>query len=108
LESTQKLIWEEKMVAYAVVQLHVHDPSWIEGYLPPVAKLVEAHGGRYLASSQAPDHLEGESAVPSVSVIIEFPSVDAAKAFYADPGYAPHLEARLAGSSGDFWLMEGL
>ena len=40
-------------------------------------------------------------------VIIEWPSAEAAKAFYSDPEYQPHLQARLAGADNHFFLVEG-
>ena len=61
-----------------------------------------------MAASPDPDHLEGDSKTPTVSVLVEFPSVEAAQAFYEDPDYAPHLKARLGGSTSDLWLLDGL
>jgi Domain of unknown function (DUF1330) len=39
-------------------------------------------------------------------VIMEWPSLEAAEAFYSDPAYRPHLEARLAGSTCDAFIVE--
>ncbi|HEY5624470.1 MAG TPA: DUF1330 domain-containing protein [Gammaproteobacteria bacterium] len=45
--------------------------------------------------------------LPSVFVIIEWPSKKAAEAFYNDPEYAPYLQKRLAGANNDLVLVAG-
>ena len=39
--------------------------------------------------------------------MIEWPSKEAAQNFMADPEYAPHLQARTAGSNSVHFLIEG-
>ena len=51
------------------------------------------------------ERLEGED--DGLRVIIEWPPRDAAPAFISDPGYAPYLKARTAGSNSHHFLMEG-
>jgi uncharacterized protein (DUF1330 family) len=94
------------MPAYAVVQLKLEDQGWIEGYVPAVRALIEKQGGRILARVFEYEQLEGERH-PDAIVLIEFPSMDAARAFYNDPEYQPHLKARLAGSKGELFLVPG-
>jgi uncharacterized protein (DUF1330 family) len=93
---------------YSVVLLTVTDPSWVEGYIPAVQRLVEKHGGRYLARAQEIRRVEGQGANPNAIVVIQWPNEEAANAFYKDADYAPHLKARLAGSKGDFFNVPGL
>ena len=40
-------------------------------------------------------------------MLLEWPSKEAFDGFYSDPDYQPHLKARLAGSKGDFYSVEG-
>ena len=94
------------MAAYAVVELKLNDQSWIERYVPPVRALIEKHGGRILARAFEYEQLEGERR-PDAIVIIEFPSMDAARAFYTDPDYQPHLKVRLAGAQSELYLLPG-
>jgi len=93
---------------YSVVLVTVTDPGWVEGYIPGVQKLVEKHGGRYLARAQEIKRVEGQGANPNAVVVIQWPSEAAANAFYQDPAYAPYLKARLAGSTGDFFNVPGM
>ena len=95
------------MMYYAVVRVTITDDSWVEEYLPAVTALVHKHGGKYLARTMTMERLEGEAELPSVFVIIEWPSKDAAQAFYADSAYQPYLQKRLAGAKNDFVLVAG-
>ena len=51
--------------------------------------------------------IEGTGAPPQVCVIIEWPSKEAAEAFYASEQYQPYLDARLRGASNEFVLVAG-
>jgi len=95
------------MTYYAVVRVTISDDSWVESYLPAVTALVHKHGGKYLSRTMTMERVEGDVDLPSVFVIIEWPSKEAAQAFYADPEYQPHLQARLAGATNDFVLVAG-
>ena len=96
------------MAVYVVGRVVVSDPSWVEDYIPNVQALVESHGGRYLVRSTELDQVEGEGEPPTVVVVIEFLSKEAAQAFYTSAEYQPYLEARKAGASTELILTEGL
>lgn len=54
------------MKHYAVAELNITEPSWIPAYVKRTTKLVEQHGGRYLARTpiaqmQAADRAECRS-----------------------------------------------
>ena len=65
------------------------------------------HGGKYLARILNMAQLEGQQDAPNVFVIIEWPSKEAAKNFYDDPEYQPHLQKWVAGSDCEFTLVAG-
>jgi uncharacterized protein (DUF1330 family) len=96
------------MAAYVMGSVTVTDPSWLEEYGPAVAGMVEANGGKYIIRDLAPTHLEGDGAVPTVIVVLEFPSVEQARAWYDSPEYQPYIKMRQAGAHGDLFLVEGL
>jgi len=54
------------------------------------------------------ERLEGTGQLPSVIVVLEFPSMAQAKAWYNDPAYAPLIKLRQTGSDLDFVLVEGV
>ena len=96
------------MPAYAIGQLTMRDPSWLAEYGPKTAALVEKHGGKYLVRGGAMERLEGEGGLPNVMVVLEFPTLEQARAWYHDPEYAPMIKLRQAGSDLDFILVDGV
>jgi len=96
------------MAAYAIGKLQMRDPSWVAEYGPKTAELVTKHGGRYLVRGGAMERLEGPGGLPSLMVVLEFPSMAQAKAWYNDPAYAPMIKLRQGGSDLDIVLVEGL
>lgn len=96
------------MTAYAIGYFTVWDESWSEGdYGSEVAKLVKKHGGRYLAFAGDTEALEGNPTLPDALVVIEFPDMAAARAWYSDPDYQPFIERRNTGSKADILLVDG-
>jgi uncharacterized protein (DUF1330 family) len=101
-------IEEDPMPAYAIGRLMVRDPSWVAEYGPKTAELVKKHGGKYIVRGGAMETLEGSTPLPNVMVVLEFPSMAQARAWYNDPAYAPMIKLRQSGSDLDFVLVEGL
>lgn len=95
------------MKYYAVAEITIHSTDWVASYAKYVTKLVEAAGGKYLARTSDAELLEGDGCVKNISLIIEFPSKEAAYTFYESEQYAPYLVSRKAGSSGRFILVAG-
>ncbi|MFA5940188.1 MAG: DUF1330 domain-containing protein [Sinimarinibacterium sp.] len=95
------------MKYYSVAELNVTDRAWVKAYVARVTPMVERHGGRYLARTPNVEVLEGDPARPQVFLIIEWPSRDAAQAFYESEEYRPFRDARIAGSQGRFVLVAG-
>ena len=95
------------MTCYAAVAVTPTSEDWIPGYLAEVTPLIEKHGGKYLARTASHQRLEGEGDPIGLMVLIEWPSKEAAEAFYSDPDYQPHLQGRLAGATNHFFLIEG-
>lgn len=94
------------MKYYACAEIAVTNPDWVTDYVAKVTKMVEAHGGRYLARTSRVEVMEGERR-PETMLLIEFDSREAVDAFYRSAEYAPHLKARQAGSVGRFLLVAG-
>jgi uncharacterized protein (DUF1330 family) len=95
------------MKHYTVAEMDITDPSWIPDYVADVTGMVERRGGRYLARTGQIDRIEGERAPPQVSVIIEWPSREAAEEFYESDEYRPHREGRRHGARNEFLLVAG-
>jgi uncharacterized protein (DUF1330 family) len=87
--------------------MEVTDRSWVAEYVKNVTKMVEQRGGRYLARTSKVEKVEGERKLPQVYLIIEWPSKEAAEAFYESEEYRPYREARIAGAKNEFLLVAG-
>lgn len=77
------------MPAYLVVDTKIDDADAYEDYKLRARPLAEKHGGVYRARGGALDILESDLWTPTRLVIIEFPSMDHARAFAHDPDYEP-------------------
>ena len=81
------------MAAIVVAQVKVTDPAAYENYKPLAKEAIEAFGGRYHVRGSMPIALEGD-APDRRFVIVEFDSVEQAKACYNSAIYLKAREAR--------------
>lgn len=95
------------MAAYIVVQVDVKDPVRYEDYKKLVQPTLDAFGGRFIVRGGRTETLEGDWA-PKRFVILEFPDVERAKAWWASDAYAPAKALRQATSSTQLIVAEGL
>jgi uncharacterized protein (DUF1330 family) len=95
------------VAAYVIAMVDVKDPARYEGYRQMVLPTIEAFGGRFIARGGKTDVLEGKWD-PRRMVIIEFPSVERAKAWWSSPGYAEAKALRQATSEGTLIVVEGV
>jgi uncharacterized protein (DUF1330 family) len=95
------------MKYYCVAELDIIDQSWVSAYVQEVTKLVEARGGRYLARTSQIEPLEGERKAPQIYLIVEWPSREAALAFYESEEYKPYRESRRAGARNELLWVAG-
>jgi uncharacterized protein (DUF1330 family) len=91
---------------YIIFHAEVSDPEGYEEYKAGATPLVAAHGGRYLARGGAATPVEGDW-LPRMAVV-EFPSYDAALAFYHSPEYQRLAEIRKRYSTAAVAIVEGL
>jgi uncharacterized protein (DUF1330 family) len=97
----------QRMKYYAVAEVDVTEPGWVRDYVTNVTPMVERRGGRYLARTSNLDKLEGEREPPQTFLIIEWPSREAADAFYESEEYRPYRERRRGGARNQFALVAG-
>jgi uncharacterized protein (DUF1330 family) len=95
------------MKFYSVGEITVTDRSWVRHYVAEVTRLVERHGGRYLARTTQIEKTEGDRPVGTLFLIIEWPSKAAAETFYNSEEYRPHRERRRAGAVNEAVLIAG-
>lgn len=95
------------MPAYVIVDVDVKDPQAYKEYREKAPASVTASGGRYIARGGDLTHLEPGWDVHRF-VILEFPSVAAAKSWYASPAYQKILPIRLRSTRSRMMVVEGL
>lgn len=86
------------MTAYVIADIKVTDDSWVPDYAANVLDIVHKHGGRYLSRSANITTIEGAGMDATLIALLQFPSMDAVRAFAGDPEYAPYAKARQDGS----------
>ena len=94
------------MPAYVIADVNVTDPKLYEDYKKLVPATVEKYGGRFAVRGGKVDVKEG-SWSPTRLVVLEFPSMEKARAWYDSPEYAPALALRLKAANAKLILVEG-
>ena len=95
------------MTGYVIVDVEVHDPIAYKDYTDQVLATVAPYGGRFVVRGGAYETKEGHWQ-PKRIVVLEFPSFDAARAWYDSPAYQAILPIRQANSHCHFFtLVEG-
>lgn len=94
------------MAAYIVVRVDVRDWEAYREYMRHTPRVIRKFGGRFIARGGETVTLEGPEETLRV-VLIEFPSLDQAKAFYNSPEYARTKRLREGGGEAQFVALEG-
>jgi uncharacterized protein (DUF1330 family) len=92
--------------AYVIADIDVTDPDVYARYRQQVLATVERYGGRFVVRGGAIEPLEGEWR-PKRLVILEFPDLERARAWYGSREYAPLIELRQRAARGSVVLVEG-
>jgi len=95
------------MAAYVIVQVDVKDPVRYEDYKRMVPASFERYGGRFLVRGGKTHTMEGDW-TPKRFVLVEFPSVEQAKAWWASPEYAEAKALRQATADSQLIIAEGI
>lgn len=94
------------MTAYWIAHVTVTDPEAYQGYQALAPAAFAAHGARFLARGGAHDVLEGP--VLDRHVVIEFPTLAAARACYQSAEYQAARARREGAAVAHVVIVEGL
>jgi uncharacterized protein (DUF1330 family) len=72
------------MTAYVVVTMNITDQEPLMEYVGRIGKLLEKHGGRYLVRGEPPEVIHGGDNLPERLVVLEFPDMATARAFFEE------------------------
>jgi len=95
------------MAAYVIAEVDVNEPKLYDEYRKMVPATVQKYGGRFLVRGGAVDSREG-GWNPARFVVLEFPTMEQARKWYASPEYAPALALRHKAASTKLILVEGV
>jgi uncharacterized protein (DUF1330 family) len=94
------------MAAYVIANITVTDPVKFQDYAGQVGLVLALYGGRHIVRGGAVDEVEGGMHFDRL-VVLEFPSMAAARAWYHSPEYAPLLALRTSASISNLAFVEG-
>ncbi len=93
------------MPAYIIVEIQVHDPKQYERYKELAGPTVTAFGGSFVVRGGSAEVLEGNRE-PGRIVVLEFPTVQRAKEWWASDAYTRAREIRSACSSAEMIVVD--
>jgi uncharacterized protein (DUF1330 family) len=79
--------------AYVISEVEVRDQAAMEAYRALAAQTIAQYGGRYLVRGGAAEVVEG-GPPPKTLIVVEFPSMERLREWYASPEYAEALKLR--------------
>lgn len=94
------------MKAYIIVDVKVTDPVRYEDYKKLTPGSLVPYGGKFIVRGGACEILEG-SWDPGRIVVLEFPTLAKAKAWWSSEGYAPAKALRQSASTTQMIVVEG-
>lgn len=95
------------MAAYVIAKINVTDWDRYKEYAKGTPGVVAKYGGRFIARGGDVVTLEGPEEIRRV-VIIEFPSLEKAKAFYFSKEYAEAKKLREGAAIASFIAVDGI
>ena len=95
------------MAAYVLAEIEITNPEGYKAYTAIVPATIEQYGGKFLHRGGGIDVLEGDWPQRR-RVIIEFPSMEAARAWYDSKEYAAAKALRHSTSSARIIAVTGV
>jgi uncharacterized protein (DUF1330 family) len=95
------------MPAYLIAAIEIFDEPRLDRYREVAPPIVEKFGGRFLASSKEVVSLEGGWR-PHRVVVVEFPTVERATAFFHSPEYQAAIKMREGAAELKILVVDGL
>ena len=95
------------MAGYIIVDVQITDPEAYERYKAAVPATLAAYGGKFLVRGGHAETLEGNWE-PNRIVVVEFESVEKAKAWWSSQEYASPKQLRQSASVTKMIVVEGI
>ena len=96
------------MSAYVISEVaDVRDLAAFEAYRTIAAKTIAVYGGRYLIRGGAAELVEGGPPAKTI-IVVEFPTMERLREWYASPEYAEALKVRQVAFDRRLIFVEGV
>jgi len=95
------------MSVYVIANVRILDPERYKEYVKQSPATIAAHGGRFLARGGKSEILEGPASSNRIA-ILEFPTLERAKAWWNSEPYRLPKALRQSASEGSFVLVAGV
>jgi uncharacterized protein (DUF1330 family) len=95
------------MAAYVISEVQILDERLGDEYRALAAASIAQFGGRYLVRGAKPEVAEGDPTDDRI-VIVEFPSMERLREWYASPAYARALQIRATALRRRLMFAEGV
>ncbi|MCZ6472521.1 MAG: DUF1330 domain-containing protein [SAR324 cluster bacterium] len=95
------------MPAYIIANMDVKDPETYQGYSAQTPGLVEKFGGKFIVRGGEFEQVEGDWKLARL-VVLEFPDLSKAKAFYNSPEYQEALKIRQSAAESQVVIVDGV
>ena len=95
------------MAAYLIARVEVEDLSLLKDYFLATPPIVKKYHGKFIARGGSTVTLEGPQESRRI-VLIEFPSLSDAEAFYHSPEYSQARMLREGVAVADFIVVDGI
>ena len=94
--------------AYVLVDTKISNFENYEIYKSKAKPIAEKFGGKYLTRGGEMDVVQSDLWSPTRLVLVEFPSIDSARAFHNSEEYADVKKLRLENAESTLVIIEGL
>jgi uncharacterized protein (DUF1330 family) len=92
---------------YVIITETIHDPEGMKAYSEAAGPTLAGSGAKPLVVDRQPEVLEGEWPATQ-TVVLEFESVEAARAWYTSDGYQAAVKLRQAAADSNAVILSGL
>jgi uncharacterized protein (DUF1330 family) len=92
---------------YVIVTEAIHDPEGMKAYARAAVPTIGESGGKAIVHDTTPQVIEGEWH-GNQTVVLEFESVEAARAWYESEGYQKAAKMRQAAADSNAVILSGL
>jgi uncharacterized protein (DUF1330 family) len=95
------------MSAYVISEVEMRDAAGFDTYRTIAAKTIAQYGGRYLVRGGGASVIEG-GPPPKTVIVVEFPTMQRLREWYASPEYAEALKVRRTALDRRLIFVEGV